>query len=93
MSNKSIPLMNEFGNSTAYIVFYDQLQELLMQRRCPVCVGPMVATPREVGSALVVSYRCPSCGGSSHWESQPRVGGRSGKFAGNVLSVTCTFLK
>ena len=81
--------LDEFNGSLAHIVFYEQLEELIKLKRCSLCGEHMSATPREVGSALVVSYRC-ICGGSDRWESQPRVGG---KFVGNVLTMTSTFTR
>ena len=47
------------------------------------------ASPREVGSALVVSYHC-ICGGSDRWKSQPGVGG---KYVGNELTVASNFMR
>lgn len=92
MKNVSHPIIEEFHGSTAYIIYYEQLQALLKLMRCSECSAPMIAKPREVGSALVIEYRCQGCDVKSRWESQPRVGTKGGKFVGNVLSVTCTFL-
>ena len=79
--------LDELKGATAHIIFYEKLEELLKLKRCSICRGFMTATPRQVGSALVVSYRC-ICGASGRWESQPRVGG---KFVGNLLTATSTF--
>ena len=81
--------LDEFNWSLAHVVFYEKLEELIKLKKCSLCGEHMSGTPREVGSALVLSYRC-ICGGSDRWESQSRVGG---KFVGNALTVTSTFMR
>ena len=49
-----------------------------------VC-STVVATPREVGLALIIDFGC-SCGGTLRWESQTRIVKMTGKFVGNILS-------
>ena len=61
--------LDELKGATAHIIFYEKLEELLKLKRCSICRGIMTATPRQVGSALVVSYSC-ICGASGRWESQ-----------------------
>ena len=92
MIDISTPIVTEFQNTQAYVIFYECVKELLVKIRCSECGAPMVATPREVGSALIVDFGC-SCGGKLRWESQPRIVTRTGKFVGNVLTVASTFLK
>ena len=81
--------LDELKGATAHTIFYEKLEELLKLKISSICRGFMTATPREVGSALVVSYRC-ICGASGRWESQPQVGG---KFVGNLLTATSTFFR
>lgn len=68
-------------NEKKFVVFEGNLLELF--QRCPECrSGNVSLTQREVGTMLVITTDCVTCGKTGKWESQPYMERRP---AGNVL--------
>ena len=65
-----------------FIVYEEQLDQLLCCCLCPLCKGPVTsASKRTVGSMVVVNLTCLN-GHKHSWQSQPCVNGRP---EGNLL--------
>ena len=72
----------QLPSESKYIVYEEQLDQLLCCCLCPWCKGPATSiSKRTVGSMVVVGFTCLN-GHKHSWQSQPCINGRP---EGNLL--------